>query len=494
MQYNKFYISVFLFIIILFAKPSESLSAKGWEVDWNVSSLLSASSSSRLPFWAYTGNYGLTPQSSSLLLTAGCDLGYEASNGLYFRTGCNLAGSVDVQRSILGMVDRLYISGGWKMLHLDVGMLPRKKELSELSITGGDIIYTGNARNLPGINLNTDWIWIGRGRWFGFKFNWAEYKMIDNRVCKGTMVHNKSLMLIIPLGKKVDISGGLEHWAQWGGTNPSQGEQPASFKDWMRIFFGRSGGSDATISDKINVLGNHLGRECLRVDWRARPFTMTFQYDKPFDDGSGMRWQNIPDGVWTLQFALKDREAFVTDCLFEFIHTTWQSGPAHDRPATEEEKANQDPSDPFYGKVVLGGCDNYFNNGTYASGWTNYGRVIGLPLFIPAEPDENGVVRGIVCNRVRAYHIGVQGMLAHKLPYMFKSTFSKNLGRYNQGSTSPYASEPWNLSLALELDFGQSITNLPLSFRVGAYADFGKLYGNAAGLTLKLSYSDRKLF
>ena len=110
------------------------------------------------------------------------------------------------------------------------------------------------------------------------------------------------------------------------------------------------------------------------------------------------------------------------------------------------------------------------------------------------EPDENGVVKGIVCNRVRAYHIGIQGMLAHKLPYMFKSTFSKNLGRYHQSSTSPYASEPWNLSLALEFDFGQSITNLPLSFRVGAYADFGKLYGNAAGLTLKLSYSDRKLF
>jgi hypothetical protein len=34
--------------------------------------------------------------------------------------------------------------------------------------------------------------------------------------------------------------------------------------------------------------------------------------------------------------------------------------------------------------------DNYFYNGSYKSGWTNYGRVIGLPLILPYAPNKTG--------------------------------------------------------------------------------------------------------
>ena len=255
-----------------------------------------------------------------------------------------------------------------------------------------------------------------------------------------------------------------------------------------------SGGEDASASDQINDLGINLGREYIRFDWRHSAYTMTFQYDKPFEDRSGMKYKNAPDGIWTLKFAFKDRDALVTDVLYEHIRTTWQTGPAHDRPATEEEMAKQDPNDHYYGKIVLGGCDNYFSNGEYRSGWTNYGRTIGLPLILPNAPGKDGVCMGIASNRIRGHHFGLAGVVFDDVPYMFKATYTKNYGRYHQGESSFFAPTPWQLSLALEMEFGRSVTNLPLNLAVGVYGDFGKVYRNSAGLTLRISYKDFRRF
>ncbi|MGM9736536.1 MAG: capsule assembly Wzi family protein [Candidatus Cryptobacteroides sp.] len=468
--------------------------AGNWKTKVDVSLRGAYGTSDYMPFWARTGEEGTLPVTSSGLLRAGAKVEYMSRQGFFFEAEGDFAGALSQKNAYspklaTAMVNRLYVSGGWKMLRLDVGMAPREMELGDLSLTGGDIIYSGNARNFTGINFRTDWIYFEKGHWFGIKLNYAHYQMIDNRYVKNTLLHNKSLSFKVACGRKVDFIAGLEHWAQWGGNSPIFGKQPASFKDYLRIVLGQSGGSDASLSDQINVLGNHLGREYVRVVWRAEPFTMTFQYDKPFEDGTGTRLQNVPDGVWTLGFSLKDRKAIVTDVMYELATTTWQSGPEHDRPATEEEMAKQDPSDPFYGRVVLGGADNYFSNGEYKSGWTYYGRTIGLPLITPAMPSsEDGITYGVVNNRVRAHHIALRGNIY--LPYTFKSTFSKNFGRYHQGESSFFASTPWQLSLALEVCLDRFLGKLPLNLNVGLYGDIGKLYQNGFGLTLRFGFSE----
>ena len=486
--------------VILFLLSTLSLSAQNWSVDWQAETDYMAGTGDYLPFWARTGRNGIVPYSSSALAIGGADLRYKAENGLHFDAGVNLVGSLESrnpvhQTRVKGIVDRLYVSGGWRMMHLDIGMKPFERELSDLSITGGNILLSDNARNIPGINARLDWVYFERGHWFGFKGNYGHYEMIDNRYVTGTKLHNKSLMLKLAAGRKVDLIFGVDHWAQWGGVSPSQGPQPSSFKDYLRILFVQAGGEDATVSDQVNILGNHLGREVFRVDWRARPFTMTFQYDMPFEDNGGIkRLQNFPDGVWSLRFDLNDKEAFVTEVVAEFINTTWQAGDKHDRPATPEEMEKQDPDDYYYGKIVIGGMDNYFNNGTYQSGWTNYGRVIGLPLILPGRPNKDGVVTGIVNNRVRAYHIGLRGNLLEGVPYTFRSTYSSNWGRYNIAQSSFFYDRPWQISLALEVELGRNITNLPLVLTVGAYGDIGKLYQNSAGLTLRIAYKDSHRF
>ena len=485
-----------IILSIIFALSSLTASAQSWDVNWQAETDLLGGTGDYLPFWSRTGRNGIVPYSSSALVIGGADAKYNAKNGIYFESGANLVGSIESQNPINptrtnAIVDRLYVGGGWKMLHLDVGMKPRENELGDLSISGGNVLWSNNARNVPGINGWSDWIYFEKGHWFGFKGNIGHYQMIDNRYVTGTMLHNKSLSLKAAAGRKVDLIFGVDHWAQWGGVSPREGAQPSSLIDYWRIICVQAGGEDATASDQLNVLGNHLGREYWRVDWRASRFTMTFQYDMPFEDNGGIKkLQNFPDGVWSLKFSFADRDAFVTDVIGEFINTTWQAGDVHDRPATEEEMKHQNPESPYYGRVVIGGLDNYFNNSTYASGWTNYGRVIGLPLLLTSAPNEDGIVKGIVNTRVRAYHVGVKGNVFDGVPYIFKSTYSSNWGRYHIGESNFFYTKPWQLSLALEFEFGREVTNLPLTLGVGAYGDFGKLYQNSVGLTLRFVYND----
>lgn len=483
-----------ILMALLSAAAGFNASAQDWELNWNGSANALVGSGDYLPFWARTGNDGIMPYSSSGVVTVGADLGYGDKEGWNFEAGTNLVAAAATAtpwtpRDVYGLVDRLYLSGSWKMLHLDLGMKPRARELEDISISGGNVMYSRNARNIPGINAWSDWIYFEKGHWFGIKGNFAHYKMIDNRYVSGTLLHNKALSMKFALGRKVDFIFGFEHWAQWGGNSPKYGDQPLSMSDYIKIVLAQRGGEDATVSDQVNALGNHLGKEYLRVDWRARDFTMTFQYDKPFEDGSGMKFRNVPDGIWSLQFAFKDREAFVTDVIYEFISTTWQSGPAHDRPATEEEMKGQDPDSYYYGRIVLGGCDNYFGNGEYKSGWTNHNRIIGCPLILPSAPGADGITMNVASTRVRAHHFGLKGVAFEKLPYRFLSTYSRNFGKYHQGESSPFASTPWQLSLALELEFGRRLMNLPFSFVAGAYADLGQLYQDSIGLTLKIIYS-----
>ena len=156
--------------------------------------------------------------------------------------------------------------------------------------------------------------------------------------------------------------------------------------------------------------------------------------------------------------------------------------------------AQQDPNDYYYGKIVIGGCDNYFGNGEYKSGWTNHGRVIGLPLILPNAPNADGIVTSVVNTRLRGHHVGVQGVVMDSVPYVFKGTFTRNYGKYHQAESSFFASTPWQLSLGLEFEFGREVTNLPLTLGVGAYGDFGQLYQDSVGLTLRFVYGDSRSY
>ena len=51
---------------------------------------------------------------------------------------------------------------------------------------------------------------------------------------------------------------------------------------------------------------------------------LTFYHEHPFEDGSGTRLANFPDGVWGVFFAPESKK-IITSVLYEYIDTTDQS-------------------------------------------------------------------------------------------------------------------------------------------------------------------------
>lgn len=462
-------------------------------VVWDVS-LYGSAAKDGMPFWGTANRRGIFPSNlltggnrllagmgdnrtgASGLMTAGAETAYMTRPGIVLSGGVSLAGYFTTCGHWNGMVDRLHFGISWKKLHLDLGMKDRSSyEYNGLSLTAGDMIYTGNSRNLPGYNLSTDFI---NFPWtegiLAFKANFADYIMLDNRYTSHTLLHNEALFIRVTPVRRLSVTVGLEIWSQWSGTSPVYGKQPSSFKDYIRVVLGQSGGEDATVSDQINVLGNSLGREMLRIEWMADDFTLSFQHDIPFDDRSGMRFQNFPDGVNTLNLSFKDRDMWVTDILLEYVNTKCQSGPSHN-----------DPDNP---EIILGGSDNYFNNGEYKSAWTYYGQTIGLPLFTPMPINEDGQTLGVCNNRVSAWHFGLRGMAARKIPYKLLCTYSRNFGKYSQ-SLALFDGTPWQCSLALEGEVPHLGEKFPLSLGIGLYGDFGKLFQDSFGVTVRLSWA-----
>ena len=503
---------IFTAALTLIAAGYLDAGAQTFGLDWDVALYGAGATSEALPFWAVTGKNGVFPDSRSAFIVAGADLVYAPAPGVDIYAGMKFSGSftpaafsgVNSSPVIKGflpserngsvawnaVLNELYVGAGWKMLRLDLGIADREPEYGGLSLTGGDIVWSGNSRSMPGYNLQVNYFEVpGTRGIFSVKANYADYKMIDDRYVDGPMLHNKSLFFKFRLARRLHLQLGLEQWSMWAGNSPDNGPQPATFNDYLRVVCGMSGGSDATASDQVNVLGDHRGRELIRIDWSADSFTMTFAHDIPFDDGSGMGLQNFPDGVNTVFFSFRDTERWVSDILYEFVYTKWQSGRVHDLPLTEED-LEKDPNAPPH---IVGGCDNYFNNSAYRSGWTYYGRTAGLPLFTPMPANADGTVYGVCNNRVLAHHVGLGGKIARRIPYRLKATFSLNYGQYRQ-RLSVFEHRLSQISLAFEMDFPHILRNVPVSLSVGLYGDTGELYQDNFGLTIRLSYSGRRSY
>lgn len=468
-------------------------------IDWYVRMSGLGSTSRALPFWSHTNKGGAYPETSGALLRGGVSGVHSLGGGFSVDWGLGLADYAAVSpgsevhnvdgKNYRGMIEALYAGVSWKKLHLDVGIKARDLEFNDLSVTGGDLTWTGNALAFPGYTLKSDWIGVPfLKKSVSVRFDFGDYGLWDNRYVKHSLLHNQALYFKVRIFRDLHFIFGLEDWCQWGGVSPLYGQQPQGLKDYLLMMTASSGGEGATVSDQINALGNHLGRELLRLEWKKDDFGVVFQHDRPFEDGSGVGFQNFPDGVNTLHFALKDKSSWVSDVVLEYVYTKWQSGTRHDRPATEEE-LKKNPGKKVY---VVGGCDNYFNNGEYKSGWTYNGRVVGLPLFPATAKNADGQTFGVSSNRLTAWNFGMGGMIAHRLPYRMKITYSRQFGRYYLAKGSIYENEPRQVSGSFEVTMPRFRSHLAPQILLGFYADKGSLLPDAAGLTLTLQWNKQR--
>lgn len=459
-----------------------------------------ASTDERMPMWATAARNGIRPDSRGGLLHAGLFSGFNADRKIQTAYGFSAAGYL-TQRENKAIVDELFVSLKWRKVRLDLGMIHPETQFNGLSSQNGSVLLSTNARTLPGYNLHTEFIDVPlTGGIVAFKFNLSDYRMIDKRFVDNTDLHHKSLYLRITPHRQWEIIAGMEHWAQWAGTSPLYGKQPSRFKDYLRIFAGKSGGDDATWSDRVNVLGNHLGTRYYRLNYRSDSYTLTAYYENFFEDDKPWKlFRNAPDGVYGFYYGATDKKRWVSDVMYEFVYTKYQSGRYHDRPATPEEIDKQNPDDPWYKFIILGGNDNYFNNGEYRSGWTYYGRIIGTPFITPCPPAADGITYGTYNNRVVAHYVGIQGFAAGKVPYRVRLSYSRNYGMYFPNfqtdlglPSGPFEHVRQQFSFGIEAGvFNRA--SAPFQIRVGLYGDCGSLYRNNFGITVSLIRSGKIL-
>lgn len=455
------------------------------EITYDISIETNIATEKTPAFWQVSNRYGIVPASTTNgIACIGLFSDFSGKHAIDFSYGVSAAGFVsDLKNKIL--LDEAYISARWKFLRLNAGLIHRETEFNGISSTNGNLILSDNARTMPGVHLYADYFSFPFiKRFLAFKADWGEYWMNDKRYVDNTRMHTKAVYARITPVRWLEITGGLQHFVQWNGTSrdPEAGPQPDGLKNYLKMFMGKSGGDDATRNDQLNLLGNHLGRQHYKISYLNQNFTLSVYLDRPFEDKSGLQTRAFPDGLWGVYYGnKKNKQAWVTDVVYECTYTKYQCGPYHDLPDPENTQG-KDPSDPWYGRLLVGGNDNYFNNSVYRSGWTYHGSTIGSPFLTPARPDESGITKGVRNNRVVAHYIGMKGHFLHKIPYAFRAAYSMNYGTYG----SPFEDKPRQVSLALEAGL-PSIRKLPFNIDLGLYGDFGEYLPNNVGFTLKIS-------
>ena len=446
-----------------------------------------ASTCDSAAFWAYSNTGGLISKAGNSymgLLSIAPEQAVPLGGDFKLDYTASLAVPYSKRKGERPIPGQLFVGASWKELSVDLGMKNRPLENEGISVSGGDITWSGNARNMPGISFNLDEYTLPFARKLSIRGSWGDYLMPGPRYISNPLLHHEEGYLKWNITSRLSLTGGFEDWGMWSGMTSDGIKNPVTLKHYFSIVTGRLGYEGDSEFDTTNALGNHLGRTLLRLSWKGDDYTLSLSKDSPFEDKSGILQRNFPDGIWTLAYN-SDKGDWISDAVLEVIYTRNQSGEVHDRPATDEEKALQDPQSPTYGLVILGGCDAYFNHMEYRTGWTHYGRTIGIPLFIPQGADDDGICPGVVCNCLEGINLGLKGRLFHSLPYTFRTTAVHHLGCKYQRDPA-FLSGPTQYSTSLVVTFPKFL--LADTVRFGVYADFGTLFPVRFSSSLTLIY------
>jgi len=444
-------------------------------------------SNGRTPFWMAGNQYGIIP--------------LDAHNG-YLRSGIGYHHFFNSDWSLVTKVDlvavtpryrnvyfqQLYAELAYKEIRLSIGSHESGRYLQTVtdpSLSSGDLGWATNARPIPQINLYTPGFisvpWLIH--WLQVKGNFAVGRSFDTDYLDSfigekqyyiqhLLWHHKSIYLQIKDKKHnypVTFIAGIRHAAQWGGeaTNPQlKGQQPQTFKDFIRVVVGTSGGATATASDQINALGAHYGTFDFRLGFEKKDWAIYGYYQHIIADGSSSDFYNGQDGLKGIQVEIC-KFPWLQKIVIEHLYTLNQSGPFHFIQFDGDKY-------PGYG----GGADDYYNNREYTTGFSYFNRSIGSPFLLSPEYNPNGQL-GFKHNRVQAWYLGAEGMINRSLSWRLRVSTMESFG-------TPYAPtlhKPSATSFCTDFSYSHK----DWTFSTSIAADNGSLFGNHWGVGLSVA-------
>lgn len=409
-----------------------------------------------LPFWIQYNQRGRVKSESNFVGILGGKVArswrdgslLEAGGGFFFE---------DVEGKL--KVDELFLRYQYKFLELIVGKKHDEVMYDGLSASNVSILRSPNTRPMPGIQLRSIGpIMVLPKAGLGFEFSLNEYLLEEDRYVRDTRLHHKSFHVVAQPMRNLQLKAGLQHYVQWGGFSPEHGPQPTSFEDYVRIFIAWNGGEGAHGGDQQNALGNSLGSYEFILNTRIQEYEISLLWNSIFEDGSGMRLGNTPDGRYGVFVRDIQKKSWVHSFMYEFYYTKHQS---HTTPGIHK-------------------YDNYFNNEVYKSGWTFHGNAIGVPFFTARS---SGL--GINNNVFTAHHLGISGVAFGVFPYRLFNSYRTNYGISNMNFTS-FSKNPPEEILSSMLEITLPINPVQLNLQVGS--DFSKDAGPNLGAGISLYY------
>jgi len=451
------YILFFLIFLPVLAQ------AQNDTIKYDVGFMGVASTGKYTPFWLQSDQYGKISSSPfGVGVMAGVSKEFGAKKRLFdYRFKANLLLQTD-KGEAKAFLHEYYVQGSFSVFDLTLGAREEQLGSQDSALSCGGILFSKNARPMPKITLGIEHFTA-----VPLTYGLLEVKgaishgwFTDNIYTTNLLLHHKYLYGRVGGMLPVRLEYGVDHVAQWGGSVPGYGKQPTSFSAFKSIFLGHAGGTDATRNDQLNALGNHIISQHLKLEADIADFKVSGYWQNVAEDGPvKLMWyaMNKADGLWGVSVR-NTKLPFIKGILYEYLNTSDQSGPYHDKDG-----------------LVYGGADNYLNNGIYQNGWTYYSRTIGTAFLSSPLYNTTGSV-SFLNNRVIVHHFGIEGDVSG-YSYKFLSSFSKNFGTYS----TPFAANGIkNTSCLLEVRKRLPLfSDVELGIALGA--DIGKLYGNSTG-------------
>jgi hypothetical protein len=388
-----------LFIATIISSFSQTLESTA-----NISTKGIVFSQNESPFWMHSNQRGRIDESTNFngLITGNSK--YPLSEKTYITSGVGILYHDGITKKL--QLDETYLSLENEWLDATFGRKQRKELYNGLSATNLNILWSLNARPLPGISLIMKeplFFWKKGG--IGFIASIEEFINNDNTYIENYRIHHKSFHLVFERVSNFKLTFGLQHFVQWGGKSPIYGQLPQDFNAYQDIFMGREG-DDIVGGEELNALGNHLGSYEVYLDTKFKNYNIQLIYNHLFEDGSGRVLRNTPDGRYGIFIEDQEKGIWIESFIYELFYTR-----------------NQSKSHPS-----LDGADNYFNNNLYRAGWTYKNRVLGVP-FLTLDDDRFRISN----NKIIAHHIGVSGLAFEKYSYKFLTSYRKNYGAKGSG-------------------------------------------------------------
>ncbi len=479
-----------------------------YKIDYKAEIIANVGDGKFAPYYVASNRHGLITQTNTALLLAGISRQWDSSSRFSYGFGADFVADysnateyrrfmpresgkgtweANYQRPQEVWVQQLYGEMRYRGVFMTVGLKEHGSALLDNRLSSGDLVESGNSRPIPEVRIGFNdfqdipftqgWVQIqgeiSYGKltdngWLRNHFNYYTGHMNE-----GALYSYKRCYFRTKPSAPLSVTVGMQVGAMFGGTTTwySEGKvtQTRKFsrgiKEFFKILVPTDGGQEY-------YSGSSLGSWDIHARYWLRDGSYLKAYlQKPWEDGSGIGFMNGFDGLWGLEYKAPF-PGIVDGVVVEYLDFTNQSGPLH-----------WDPDDAPGSTITTRaeGADDYYNNHEYNS-YAYYGMAIGTP-FLPSPIYNRDGYLGFVNNRVRGFHIGIQGTPMESLGYRVLGGYRKGWGN----GYYPSLESTHDTSFMAEVTYSpERVAGLSVSAQVAL--DHGTMLGNRMGGCFSVSY------